>query len=60
MNSPAELQARLWAAFGELPKPVDGDAVIACAEKILPGKSMTGFREWFAKNTDYLLGRLNG
>ena len=56
----ANLAAELWDALSALAKPVDRAAVLACAESVLNGKQLTGFRAWLEDNEAYLLGRLNG
>ena len=50
----------LWTALRALAKPVDRAAALACAETVLSGKALSGFRDWLDKNEEYLLGRLNG
>lgn len=54
------LHDELWKALSALAKPVDHAAVVACAESVLSGKALAGFRGWLDSHENYLLGLLNG
>jgi hypothetical protein len=59
MITPTELRDLVWNAMDSLPKPVAKEAALTAALEVLTGKEATQFSNWWEKNADYVMEKLN-
>lgn len=59
MPTANELRTQVWDAMNALPRPVSKDDALSTALAILTGQQATQFSNWWEKNGDATLVKLN-